>query len=268
MTASTPPRSGSRCQSSSASPTRARPACASTLVARSGELDDPELHARRSQPRGSAFVVLDQRVRQQLAAHLVEPRRVLDVELDQPADVDVGHAPPNDKGWYDGNVTVRWTVTDDQPNIAAPPDTVVSAEGDDVTATSAQVCDKRGNCSTGSLQHLKIDKTPPAVTIEGPADGANYTLGAVPARRCTPTDPGGAGVPAGSCVVTVSGGTSAGVGVVTVSRHRHRPGRQRQAKDHQLHRRVRRGRPGSAGIRLEAEGVQAGLDGGRTAEDP
>jgi hypothetical protein len=124
---------------------------------------------------------------------------------------------PNDKGWYDRNVTVRWTVTDDQGAIQAPPDTVVSAEGDDVTATSAQACDKRGNCSTGTLQHLKIDKTPPAVAIEGPADGAKYTLGAVPARRCTPTDPGGAGVPAGSCVVTVSGGTSAGVGVVTVS---------------------------------------------------
>ncbi|HET6939587.1 MAG TPA: choice-of-anchor U domain-containing protein, partial [Nocardioides sp.] len=125
--------------------------------------------------------------------------------------------PPNDKGWYDGSVTVRWTVTDDQANIAAPPDTVVSAEGDDVTATSAQVCDKRGNCSTGMLQHLKIDKTPPTVTIDGPADGATYTLGAVPARRCTSTDPGGAGVPGGSCDVTVSGGTSAGVGTVTVS---------------------------------------------------
>jgi hypothetical protein len=124
---------------------------------------------------------------------------------------------PNDKGWYDGNVTVRWTVTDDQGPIAAPPDTVVSAEGDDITATSAQVCDKRGNCTTGTLQHLKIDKTPPALTIDGPADGAKYTLGAVPARRCTATDPGGSGVPGGTCVVTVSGGTSAGVGRVTVT---------------------------------------------------
>ncbi len=125
--------------------------------------------------------------------------------------------PPNDKGWYDGNVTVRWTVTDDQGPISAPPDTVVSAEGDDVTATSAQVCDKRGNCATGTLPHLKIDKTSPAVTIEGPADGAKYTLGAVPARRCSATDPGGAGVPGGACVVTVSGGTSAGVGTMTVT---------------------------------------------------
>ena len=125
---------------------------------------------------------------------------------------------PNDKGWYDGNVTVRWTVTDDQATaIPAPPDTVVSAEGDDVTATSAQVCDRRGNCSTGKLQHLKIDKTPPSVAIQGPADGATYTLGAVPARHCAATDPGGAGVPDSSCVVTVSGGTSAGVGAVTAT---------------------------------------------------
>ena len=98
-------------------------------------------------------------------------------------------------------------MTDDQATIPAPADTVVTAEGDDLTVTSPQVCDKRGNCSTGKLQHLKIDKTPPAVTIEGPADGGKYTLGAVPARRCAATDPGGAGVPEGSCVVTVSGGT-------------------------------------------------------------
>lgn len=125
---------------------------------------------------------------------------------------------PNEKGWYDGNVTVRWSVTDDQAAaIAPPPDTVVSADGDDVTATSGQVCDKRGNCSTGQLQHLKIDRTPPTVTIDGPADGARYTLGAVPARRCAATDPGGSGVPAGSCDVAVSGGTSAGVGTVTAT---------------------------------------------------
>jgi hypothetical protein len=125
---------------------------------------------------------------------------------------------PNDKGWYGGNVTVHWSVTDDQAAaIPAPPDTVVSAEGDDVAASSAQVCDKRGNCSSGQLQHLKIDKTPPTVTLDGPADGATYTLGAVPARRCTATDPGGAGVPGGSCDVTVSGGSSAGVGTMTVT---------------------------------------------------
>jgi hypothetical protein len=125
---------------------------------------------------------------------------------------------PNEKGWYDSSVTVRWSVTDDQAAaISAPPDTVVSVEGDDVAATSGQVCDRRGNCSTGQLQHLRIDKTPPSVTVEGPVDGAQYTLGSVPARRCSATDPGGSGVPAGSCDVAVSGGTSAGVGTVTAT---------------------------------------------------
>ena len=55
------------------------------------------------------------------------------------------------------------------------------------------------------------------MTIQGPADGAKYTLGAVPARRCSASDPGGAGVPEGSCVVTLSGGTKAGVGAVTAT---------------------------------------------------
>ena len=52
---------------------------------------------------------------------------------------------PNDKGWYGGNVTVRWTVTM-RVTIPAPADTVVTAEGDDLTVTSPQVCDTRGNC--------------------------------------------------------------------------------------------------------------------------
>ena len=38
------------------------------------------------------LVVLDERVGQQPPAHVVELRGVLDVELDQPPDVDVGHA--------------------------------------------------------------------------------------------------------------------------------------------------------------------------------
>lgn len=122
---------------------------------------------------------------------------------------------PNPNGWHGGNVIVRWTVTDDKDTIGAPVDTVISTEGDDVTATSAQVCDRRGNCATGKLQHLKIDKTKPVVNLTGPANGATYTLGAVPSRSCTGTDPGGSGVPnGGACAVTVSGGT--GVGTVTV----------------------------------------------------
>ena len=176
--------------------------------------------------------------------------------------------PPNDKGWYDGNVTVRWTVTDDQPNIAAPPDTVVSAEGDDVTATSAQVCDKRGNCSTGSLQHLKIDKTPPAVTDRGPGGRSQLHVGRGPGATLRGHRPGRRGGAGRILRRDRLRRHQRGCGHRDGHRDRHRPGRQRQAEGSHLHRRVRRRRPGRASIRLEAEGVQAGLDGGRTAEDP
>jgi hypothetical protein len=124
---------------------------------------------------------------------------------------------PNDKGWYDRNVTVRWAVTDNGGSLTAPADTVVSTEGDNVTAWSAQVCDLRANCSVGTMSGLKIDKTDPVVTLAGPVNGATYVLGAVPARRCTGTDPGGSGVPSSACQVVVGGATGAGTVTLAAS---------------------------------------------------
>ena len=92
MTASAPRRSWSACQSSSASPTRSGGLQRVHLVARAGEADDAELHSPSTAP-ALDLVVLDQRVGQQLLAHRVQLRRVLDVELHQPADVDVGSRP-------------------------------------------------------------------------------------------------------------------------------------------------------------------------------
>src|SRR5437763_4378833 len=50
------------------------------------------LGSRPSRSRGQDLVVLDQRVREQLLAHLRQPSRVVDVELDQAPDVHVRHA--------------------------------------------------------------------------------------------------------------------------------------------------------------------------------
>ncbi len=138
------------------------------------------------------------------------------VDLETPVVVGRAMTDPNDKGWYSSNVTVKWTVTDDKDTIIPPANTVVSTEGDDVLAKAAPVCDRRGNCSTGKLEHLKIDKTKPVVSLTGPAGGATYVLGAVPSRQCSGSDPGGSGVPdGGACAVTVTGGT--GVGTITVA---------------------------------------------------
>src|SRR5690349_20485646 len=121
---------------------------------------------------------------------------------------------PNEKGWYGSNVTVHWSVVDED-TITPPADTVVTTEGDDVTATTGEVCDRRDNCAVGNVQHLTIDKTKPVVNLSGPASGATFVLGAASALKCTGADPGGSGVPDQVCQVTTAG--AAGVGTVTVT---------------------------------------------------
>src|SRR6266545_1119630 len=108
-TASTPLRARSACHRISASPTRSQASSASRSSHEPGKRTTPNFtwapkrHLRGSSgpaviPNGAFgaadldLVVLDQRVRQQPLAHLAEPRRVLDVELDEPADVHVGDA--------------------------------------------------------------------------------------------------------------------------------------------------------------------------------
>ena len=85
ITASTPRRSASPCQSSSAVADATRRQQRVDLVAGARKPDDAELHALD-------LVVLDQRIGEQLLAHRRDLGRVLDVELDQPPDVDVRDA--------------------------------------------------------------------------------------------------------------------------------------------------------------------------------
>ncbi len=59
------------------------------------------------------------------------------------------------------------------------------------------------------------DTTPPVTTVTGVANGAVYTLGAVPTAGCTTTD-SGSGV-AVNATLSTSGGTSNGVGTFTAT---------------------------------------------------
>src|SRR5918999_5369627 len=99
MTASDPRRSGSACHSSSAPPTRRAAASASRSSHEPGNWTIPNFTSglppqgvrpcvlrRLIGVRPLYFEVLDERVGQQPLAHLGDPRRVLDVELDQPPD--------------------------------------------------------------------------------------------------------------------------------------------------------------------------------------
>jgi hypothetical protein len=83
----------------------------------------------------------------------------------------------NANGWYSSNVFVAWTCSD--PALAdgapgsgiagaCPGTSMVSGEGADLAA-SASVSDRAGNTTTSTLEHLKIDQTPPSTTVSVPA---------------------------------------------------------------------------------------------------
>ncbi len=124
---------------------------------------------------------------------------------------------PNLNGWYNDDVAVEWTATDPEPSsggVANPADTVVTGEGADLTAESAEVCDTAGNCSAGMVEGIKIDRTKPTVNLSGVENGKTYTLGAVPAATCTAGD-ALSGVD-GQCTTTLTGGNANGVGEYTL----------------------------------------------------
>lgn len=99
--------------------------------------------------------------------------------LDDACDPQIGEAPaditaptvtgipdrePNERGWYNSDVTVSWTASDPEPSSGIPTQpgpTVASQEGIH-TYTSQQSCDPLNNCAVGSLE-LRIDKTAPDI---------------------------------------------------------------------------------------------------------
>jgi len=71
---------------------------------------------------------------------------------------------PNADGWYDGDVTIRWTATDLLSGIdpsTMPADTVVTAEGAEISA-GASVSDEAGNTTSATVGGLSIDRSAPS----------------------------------------------------------------------------------------------------------
>jgi hypothetical protein len=121
---------------------------------------------------------------------------------------------PNAAGWYNGPVTVHITCTDPLAGVVAcPGDVTLTANGaNQVTGT---VMDYAGNQASYTVTGITIDATAPTVMIGGVADGASYTLGAVPVPTCLATD-GGSGL-TGPCSGTLdtSKALANGVGTFT-----------------------------------------------------
>src|SRR6476646_8284795 len=92
MIASAPRRSRSPCQMSSASATLRAASTASKSSHEPGNWRTPNFTSCSGAAQQLDLVVLDEGVREQLLAHRLELRGVLDVELDESPDVDVGGA--------------------------------------------------------------------------------------------------------------------------------------------------------------------------------
>jgi hypothetical protein len=134
------------------------------------------------------------------------------VRLDKTAPTISGAATtnPNANGWYRTPVTVTFACNDDLSGVATcGPGQMLSADGASQTVTGSAL-DKADNTSSTTVSGINIDTVPPAVAVNGVADGAIYTLGAVPTGSCTASD-SGSGL-AGPCAFTRSGGLANGVG--------------------------------------------------------
>jgi hypothetical protein len=96
----------------------------------------------------------------------------------------------NAAGWHRGAVTVSFSGTDTGSGIASCTDAVVlSAEGAG-QQVSGTCTDNAGNVSASATRTVNIDMTDPVVSLSGgPADGATYYFGSVPAApSCSASD--------------------------------------------------------------------------------
>jgi hypothetical protein len=96
----------------------------------------------------------------------------------------------NGNGWYNSNLTIRFTCTDNLSGVTScPADEILSGEGSTVSSTAQTITDLAGNSSTPSnIVTVQIDKTAPVVTVTGVSAGGSYPLGSVPTAGCSTTD--------------------------------------------------------------------------------
>jgi hypothetical protein len=156
---------------------------------------------------------------QDLAGNRGSASDTVKVDKTAPTISAVATTQPNANGWYNSNVTVHFTCQDALSGIRADScsaDQILSTEGSAVSSTAQTVQDAAGNTSAASnVVTVAVDKTPPAVSVTGVANGATYTAGNVPTAGCSTID-ALSGV-ATSASLQVSGGTSNGVGTLTAT---------------------------------------------------
>ena len=93
----------------------------------------------------------------------------INIDLTPPTLSGAASTPPNDNGWYNGDITVEWTADDALSGLngTTPEDSLVEGEGDDLTATES-VEDEAGNVRTVLVDGIRIDRTKPVTTVITP----------------------------------------------------------------------------------------------------
>lgn len=108
----------------------------------------------------------------------------LTFKIDRTAPVVVGTptTQANASGWYNADVTIRWTASDAVSGVdpaTLPPDSVIVGEGTGLCAGPVTVSDLAGNTSAPAMvSGIQIDRTPPVVTIISPEPYAVLPVGA------------------------------------------------------------------------------------------
>ena len=113
-------------------------------------------------------------------------------------------------GWYTGNVTLRWSVSDPQSRVtSAQGCRSVTLMTDTAGAVYTCMARSSGGTTTQSVT-IKRDATLPAITITRPASGASYSLNQTVTASFACSDPT-------SGIATCSGSASNGVAIDTAS---------------------------------------------------
>src|SRR5262249_337045 len=123
----------------------------------------------------------------------------------------------NVAGWNNTDVIVSWNWSD--ADGSADIDTTnctqsSTSSGEGSISLSATCKDLDGNQGSASYT-VKGDKTPPVGSVTGGSPGASYTRGSVRAAGCSTNDALSGVAP--NAAVSVSGGTSSGVGSFTAT---------------------------------------------------
>ena len=93
-------------------------------------------------------------------------------------------------GWYTSDVTVSWSVVDNESAISSSTGCTTTTISSDTTGTTLTCSATSAGGTSSESVTIKRDATAPSVSlVGGPADGASYYFGSVPAApTCSASD--------------------------------------------------------------------------------